>query len=264
MKKKIFFIFAIVIVITSFAHEYMILASKFDVRKGDSVECHLFVADGFNIEFERRFQKQQTTNFELITNQKRKNLLIELKDSTFPIFKTEVDFEGLGLLHMERNYAKISLEKKKFIDYLKEDHIENISSNSIVKNVQNERYTRYLKSLINSHNVNNDTIYKTIVGQKFEIILLQNPYKLKIGQILKAQILFNGLPLQHKMVTFRNRWGGEAATKQVSRTNQQGICSFLINRKGDCFIHVTHMIPCPEPQEADWESFWASYSFGIH
>ena len=37
----------------------------------------------------------------------------------------------------------------------------------------------------------------------------------------------------------------------------------LINHKGDWFIHATHMIPCPDQQDALWESHWASYSFGI-
>jgi len=245
------------------AHEYILIADHFKVKKGDTLELHLFVADGFNIETERPLQRKITKKFELITATSKLDLLAENLESSFPILTKVVDFEGLGLIHVERDYAKNILENKKFEDYLKEDYIENISINTSAKKEQKERYTRYIKCLIQSGQPNDDTLYKTIIGQQFEIILLQNPYKLKIGNKLQAKVYFQGKPLANKVITIRNRTGNEMATKQTSRTDKKGVCTFTINRKGDWFLHATQMIPCPDLAEADWESFWTSYSFGI-
>ncbi len=192
-------------------------------------------------------------------------MLASTQDGSFPIVKTKVDFEGLGLVHIERDYAKITLTTSKFLDYLKEDNIENIIvSQEQAKKRQRERYSRYIKALVQSGKIKNDTLYKTEIGQKFEIILLQNPYKLDKGNVLSAQILFNGRPLINKIITARNRIGSKPSLEIKSRTNSEGICNFKLIREGVWFIHATQMIPCEDKTEADWESFWASYSFGLN
>ncbi len=263
MKKKSILIIAVLIVLSTYAHEYVLIASEFNVQRGDTLELHLFVADGFNIELERPLQKEIIKKFELTTQNTNIDLLAENKDASYPILKRKVDFDGLGLIHMERGYSKITLENKKFISYLEEDHIENINIQKSTKKEQRERYSRYIKCLVQSGKSNEDTSYKIITGHQFEIILLQNPYRIQIGKSLQAQVFFKGIPLANKVITIRNRTGGESATRQLSRTNANGICTFMINRKGDWFIHATQMIKCPEPSEADWESYWTSYSFGI-
>jgi uncharacterized GH25 family protein len=72
-----------------------------------------------------------------------------------------------------------------------------------------------------------------------------------------------GKPFNNKIVTARNRTGDKPVITKTATTDINGICSFNLSRKGDWFVHVTHMIPCPDKADSDWESFWASYSFGI-
>ena len=262
MKKLLYTLLFCSLLFSLFAHEYILLAYKYRLQKGDTLEMHLFVADGFNIQMERPLQISITKKFELISENGTTDLLAITKDETLPIINRKVDFDGLGLLHLERDYARITLPTEKFKAYLKEDHIENISVNNS-KKIQRERYTRYIKSLVQSGIKKQDTLYKMIVGQNFEIVLLQNPYLLHIGDILKAKILFNRTPLANKIITARNRIGSEPTVMQTSRTDAMGICSFRLSRKGEWFIHATHMIPCADKADSDWESFWASYSFGM-
>ena len=125
---------------------------------------HLFVADGFNIEMERPYQKTQTKAFELLT----KNRIIDLtamENGTLPIIHRKVDFEGGGLIHLERDYSRISLPTKKFFDYLKEDHIDGIADKvDTKKKEQRERYTRYIKCLVQSENIFEDTNQHTTLN----------------------------------------------------------------------------------------------------
>ena len=76
---------------------------------------------------------------------------------------------------------------------------------------QSERYTRYIKTLVQSNPKPNDELYKTVVGHSFEILLLQNPYELDRGDWIEAQMLFMGEPLKDKVITAWNREGNETA-----------------------------------------------------
>lgn len=265
MKKILIVLSVLLITSMVWGHEYMLLAYKYKVQKGDTLEMHLFVGDGFNIQLERPMQTSMTKKFELITQQATTNLLTETKDQALPIVNKKVDFEGLGLLYLERNYSRISLATPKFLNYLKEDHIENISvAKDALNKMQRERYSRYIKALVQSGKpAITDILYKKKTGQTFEIILLHNPYLLKTGQTLKAQLFFMDKPLANKVITARNRTGNESTLFLNSRTDANGICSFKLPRRGEWFLHATQMIPCPDKTDSDWESFWTSYSFEI-
>ncbi len=264
MKKTLTLILTICLATSLFAHEYVLIAYEYVVKKGGKLELHLFVADGFNIEFERPVQKNITKRFELFSENGTTDLLSKSKDGELPILYMDVDFEGLGLLHMERDYARITLPNDEFKSYLKIDNIENIQINDSTKTEQSERYTRYIKTLVQSDFKKNDAIYKTIVGHNFEIILLQNPYELKQGDWIKAKVLFKGKPLTNKVITARNRNDNEPSISQYSKTDESGVCSFKLERKGDWFLHSTHMIPSPDKDDTDWESFWTTFSFGVN
>jgi uncharacterized GH25 family protein len=263
MKELILISVFCLLIIFCFAHEYILLAAKYRLKKGDDLEIHLVVADGFNVQMERPFQKTPTKAFELLTKDGVTDLTTT-ENGALPIINRKVDFEGGGLIHLETDYARISLVTPKFFEYLKEDHLDSIASKvDRNKGEQKERYTRYIKCLVQSGNSFDDTIYKTVTGQRFEIILLQNPYRLHTTDIIKAKILFMGKPSKGKIITARNRSGSEPSMALTSTTDANGICSFKISRKGEWFIHATHMIPCADKSDSDWESFWTSYSFEI-
>lgn len=189
MEKPFLFLVGLMLAVAAFAHEYILLAAKYRLKKKDDLELHLFVADGFNIQAERPFQKDKTKSFELLTGVGRINLTTE--NYTLPIVNRKVDFEGGGLFHLERDYSRIELPTPKFLSYLKEDGMEYILPKvDPLKPIQKERYTRYIKCLVQSGDTYRDTLYKTITGQAFEIVLLHNPYLLKKGTTLKAQVFF--------------------------------------------------------------------------
>ena len=239
MKKVLFASCLCALLFSALAHEYILIAYKYKLQKGDTLEMHLFVADGFNVEMERPMQTSITKKFEMINENGVTDLLATTKNGALPIVNYKVDFDGLGLLHLERDYTKHIMATDKFLDYLKEDHIENIKvKNDPTKKVQKERYTRYLKALVQSGNKPTDTLYKTITGQTFEIVLLQNPYVLRNGNLMKVQLFFRGKPLANKVLTARNRTGNKPSNAFTARTDGNGICSFKLSGKGDWFIGV--------------------------
>ncbi len=110
MKKTSIFLVLLTLFIINSAHEYILIAENFKLKKGDILNLHLFVADGFNIEMERPFQGSITKNFTLETADQTINLMNSLPSTPLPILEKQVDFEGLGLIHLERDFAKITLD----------------------------------------------------------------------------------------------------------------------------------------------------------
>lgn len=244
------------------AHVFVIIPNTFKVKKEDNLICRLFVAYGFNVVAEKPLEKSMTNNFKLITNNGTKNLLENMvEEQTYPLLKTKIDFDGQGLLQLERNFSHITIENEHFKGYLNAENIQNIVIDE-TKTAQTERYTRFIKALIQSTPTTNDELYKKVVGYKYEIVLLNNPYSLEKNDWLHAKILYEGKPLTNKVITARNRYKGDSATYQYSKTDLDGICSFKIERFGEWFLETTHMIPC-QNEKTDWESYWACYSFGL-
>ncbi|MEO7312857.1 MAG: DUF4198 domain-containing protein [Chitinophagaceae bacterium] len=265
MKKLIIPALLVVGTLTASAHEYFLSAYHYKVKKGDTLEVHLFVADGLNVQLERPMQYSKTISFQLFHSNGTIDLLAATPDKNLPMVERTVDFDGLGLMVLNRNNTPHVMETQKFLDYLKEDHLENITvPKSAMGKPQREQYSRYIKGLVLSGKVTAiDTTYKKVLGQNMEIVFLNNPYLLTKDDVLKVQVFFLGKPLANKVITARNRKGSLAATEQTSRTNAQGICSFKLGRNGEWLIHATHMIASPDKAVADWDSFWASYSFGM-
>jgi len=74
-------------------------------------------------------------------------------------------------------------------------------------------------------------------------------------------VFFKGKPLKNKVITVRNR--NEASIHQYSQTDNTGICSFKLERKGTWFFHATHIIASTDKSKSDWESFWTTFSFAL-
>ena len=101
-----------------------------------------------------------------------------------------------------------------------------------------------------------------LLGPKLDIRLMQDPYLLDPGDELEVKILFDGEPLQGKVVWALCGDGRRLVSESKAYTNQLGIARFKLEREGFWLIRLVHMLPCPEP-DVDWESYWGSYSFNL-
>jgi uncharacterized GH25 family protein len=245
------------------SHESYFMADNFHVHRGDILKLHLLVGDDFKGEIEKPLQIKVTAAFDLFTYKGKTNLLVESKDSAFPILQRKVDFDGTGLIAIERKYFHIKLKPGKFARYLKEEGIDNITfdSLSIPKDSVHEKYSRYIKTLVCSDMAGQENTYKTITGQALEIVLLDNPYG-KVKKQLQLQVLFQGKPLKGKTIYMAKDGHGLSLNQQKVKTDEKGICYFKWPTTGNWLIHLVNMIPS-DTEDKDFESFWASYSFGV-
>ena len=171
---------------------------------------------------------------------------------------------------MEHDFVYDEFSTQKFIQYLnhEEYNIEKLQENFESKSVQSERYARSLKTLVQVDKDSAGDLYKRILGQKIEIVLLQNPYLLGQDDQLDIQVFFKNQPLEDQLVMAFNRDGTQAVKKFKSRTNARGIAHFTLDKRGTWLIRLVHLLPCfrssdIECSDIDWESYWASFSFGF-
>ncbi|MFQ5823383.1 MAG: DUF4198 domain-containing protein [bacterium] len=263
---RLAFLLLILIFSQGFSHDYWLLPEKFIISKGDSLIVHLFVGDEFEPELERPLQKYITKRFELLTSHGSFDLLSEFPDSTMPILSKKIEFEGYALLNLERDFAYIELSNSQFSDYLKHEdllEVEKLREKSGKRSKERERYARFIKSFVKIGEAKESDLYRKILGQKLEIVLLQNPSASKSGDVIEAQILFEGKPLINKIVMAYNKDMTGKVSKIKAKTDSRGIAKFKLEGEGFWIIRLVHLIPCDNCEKVDWESFWASYSFEL-
>ena len=199
------------------------------------------------------------------------DLLSELPDvKVQPVLKRELDFEGFALLTMEHDFFQTALSTETFLEYVKEEELgmEKFQDRIGQNPEERERFARTLKCLIHVGTSTDGDVYKRVLGQKIEIVLLQNPYLLDPGDELEVQIFFEGKPLPDQLVMALNRNAEQSVSRSKAQTNADGIAQFTLNQAGLWLIRLVRLRPCAERfegdcAEVDWESYWASFSFKL-
>jgi uncharacterized GH25 family protein len=250
------------------AHDYWFSASAFVLKKGETLRLRLLVGDDLEPEEERVFQRHKTVSFQLHTATGTENLLPAAKDSSLPALQKRLDFNGLGLISMERNFSQLEMDSVKFHRYLIHeflvDAMEAREQPGRKHRIERERYARAIKALVQVGTpAATDETYRKRLGHKIELILLQNPYRLKPGSLLEAQLFFEGKPLVKKVLMALHKQPDGKFTELITYTDEEGIARFKLNRPGPWVLRTTHLLPCAGCPDVDWESFWTSYSFEL-
>lgn len=247
--------------LATLAHDYFLLPADFFLKKGDNLKVALMVGDEFKGLEERKYQSSITKSFSLHNGKKPVDFLAISTDSMVPILTYKTTEPGLHLLEMSRNYASITLKKEDFLNYLVEEGLLKIQD-SLIKSPQlsfTEKYTRYLKTLVS---VDKPTggVYNEKVGHQLEILLDNNPYKLNYGDDLSATILFKDKPLKNATAELVVKSGDGKVHVTKVNSDVNGKVYFKVNREGTYLLRLVYMQACKD-KSADFESWWASYSF---
>jgi len=251
----------------SYSHDIWLFPDQFILSKGDTLVVHQFLGSEFAIDMELELLLDMTPAFHLITPDSTIDLLGEIPGRfqfVSPVLTRKLNFEGLGLLTMEHDFIYDEFSREKFFEYLEHEGLSTKKYRKLVgkDSTQTERYGRTLKCLIQVGEGANGEQYKQILGQKLEIVLMQNPYRLDPGDDLEIQVLFEGKPLRHHWVEALNGDGKKLCSKLRVRTNNRGTAYFKMDKSGFWLIRLVHLFPCSDEYTA-WESYWASYSFEL-
>ena len=262
-------------VLTADAHDLWLEAEiSPPTPKAEESALHLRLGEQFKAEEERPLQKDHVARFDLFSDRaKRRDLLTAGQEGQQPAAKFRAE-SGASLAVMDRTPRPITMEGDKFNRYLEGEGQDAILALRArlgqTEQGGKEVYTRYLKALIQERDPLGaipSTLYKRRVGQRLEILLENDPGRMKPDKLLTVKVLFEGKPLAGaKVFAYRREGGEEAAEALTAVTSAQGLADFKLDQTGVWLVRLVHFrVPTERKPEstAAWESFWATYSFAV-
>lgn len=156
---------------------------------------------------------------------------------------------------------EITLEAKEFNAYLEHDGVPDVLAARRKANELNlparERYSKHVKALVQVGDRRTDG-YQTAFGYPAELIPLDNPYILKPGGMLRVRAVVDGEPVANQLVI-----AGGHTTERAARTDSAGVARIRISSPGAWYVKFIYMQPAAGDSTIDYESKWATLTFGV-
>ncbi len=248
-----------------FAHDLYIFPNTFHVTPGSKLQVGLHNGDLFP-QSEASPVLARVRNAKLLSSTTATGISdLQIVDKRAVGTVDVPPTQGTMILSVETVPNFISLDPKKFVDYLTEEGLRHVidwrAQHSESNKPSRERYSKFAKALIVSGTA--DDFYKHSLGFPIEIIPEANPATIRPGAGLPVRVLFHGKPAV--ALQLESAWsdGKKAKTTVIGRTDQNGRIRVPITGAGKWRLHSLLMERCSDPAAADWESYWASFTFEV-
>ncbi|MEM5491772.1 DUF4198 domain-containing protein [Hoeflea sp. AS16] len=175
--------------------------------------------------------------------------------------------EGLSIFTYVSGGERIRFRDwEKFASYLALEGLDAIparhDARGLARDDTSEIYTRCAKTLVTVGDETTDQDRAT--GMRLELVAGQNPLTLTPGAAMSFTLLWEGEPLADTQVAlFHKGEDGGVGTRTLTRTDNNGQASFTLPAQGAYMAASVHMIEAPADRNADWQSYWASLTFGV-
>jgi hypothetical protein len=242
------------------AHDHWLAADHAQIQPGDKLTLHLQMGEDLAPQGELALISKDIERFELYHGSAVDNLFEGSADNAKPLWSQTPDFEGEFLAVMTRARQQVEMSPKEFSEYVAHEGISGIAPTS--RPVQRERYWRFLKLLGRVGGDEEGSLHHRFVGQQLEMVLIQNPVLLKAGDEEIVQVYFETKPLPGQTVFALHRQG-EKLTELRATTDDRGVARFRLDAGGAWLLRTVYLRPCRKCEDADWESFWAAYTFEL-
>ena len=128
-------------------------------------------------------------------------------------------------------------------------------------------YAKYAKTLLRVGSGKGAAkLYQKPLGHRLEIVADADPFSLKPGATLPVRLLFDGKPLAGARIVIGSAAPVTATQSKMPgvRTDTEGRARLQLDRSGGAhYVHALHMIPATGRSDVEWDSFWATLTFGV-
>ncbi|GGM90417.1 hypothetical protein GCM10010967_24290 [Dyadobacter beijingensis] len=197
---------------------------------------------------------------------KAKDIRASVKGDSLSHFEIAFSTPGSHLIAFNNTSKFIELESEKFNEYLRTEGLDNVAKMRLEKGDTlkpgKELYQRCVKTLVQVGGKNDQT-FALNTGMPLEIIPKTNPYSVTKSTPVTFKVLFEQKPVRNSLVLAWHIVNGKA-THESLRSNAHGEVVFPISNEGKWMISTVHMTPTNNSAEADWQSYWGSYTFGFY
>ncbi len=246
------------------AHEYWLSTAPSRPAAGDTIAVRALVGMGFAGDV-RPWQRERALRFERsdVVGAVTPDSARVARDSVWA--RVVARAEGT-LVWYESNFIGIELPADEFDAYLKEEGLDDpLDARSKLgqkRGPGRERYRRACKAWI----AGADTAQLSAVRNlPLEIVTLNDPGS---ARPLHLRVLAAGTPVEGALVrAWRQPPGSDPSRREAvertieGRTGTNGEIVLTLSGSGEWLVSTVRMIPSARPDEADWESTWASLTF---
>ena len=245
------------------AREFWLQPLKFVYKSGEKLEISFKAGENF-IGGPWNLQKNQIESLVLQQLSKSSSVMDSVTDGNKDNVSITLNDAGTCLLTMQTKNAVNEWEAEKFNTFLKENGLDEILDRRTKANAlaspTSEHYSGYTKLLVQVGEKKDDT-HKKVNNFPVEIVPLENPYSLKIGDPIHFKILFDGKPVFGVRVKVWNRFDNRTTIQNIY-TEKDGTLETRVSSPGPWMVSVVRMVPSRQPG-ADWQSYCGSLVFGI-
>ncbi len=266
MTRIFFTLLCFTIAVPLSAHEFWLKPSKFILKKGERATLLLLVGENFAGE-PWKFNQSRVITFVQCHKNEAQQITPVVKDSVAAPIDLMFSADGTHLVALHTTPKFIELDGKKFTEYLKEDGLDDIlalrEQRGESEKSGRELYRRCAKTLVQTGTAT-DSTFKRIMNFPLEIVPETNPYSMGSASSanMSVQIFFKGKPLANALVRTWHKAGSKVETASL-RTDGNGRASFACTATGEWMVSLVKMVEAEDKTQADYESFWASLTFGF-
>jgi dipeptidyl aminopeptidase/acylaminoacyl peptidase/uncharacterized GH25 family protein len=247
------------------AHEFWLQPKQFWWEPAQSMPLSLRVGHGDH-SARSRIPSRRITRFEVIGPGDE---ALDLRSQARPGEDTELRFDAPGsyiVVLATDNQARSDLPADRFNEYLRAEGLTPAlaarEQAGLTRADGSERYSRQAKSLVQVGISQQQSHVTQAVGLRLEIVPEINPYAEPRPSQLPVRVLFEGKPLAGALVKMSNPT--EASKLAVSRiSDEQGRAVFDMPSQGQWLMHVAWTQVLPAADEADFDTVFASLTFGL-
>ena len=244
------------------SQDFFLLPHNFYVHKGDKLNLHLLSGNEFKPENEFKFATAKATKFMLYEGSKKTDLSKVSNSADSSLLTYELQNSGLALFELVRDDETES-ERNKFIRALESEGLDKMAEEARASSQQYfvEKYHQSSKTLISVDKANGKDFDKPL-GEEYEIVIQQNPYKSSYGDDVTAQVLFKGKPMKDAVVMQYVRTLNGTIVPQKLLSDSNGLVFFKLSREGVYMVSSTHVEPSQD-KKADYENWSTTFTFAF-
>lgn len=250
------------------AHDFWVVPELFRVPAGWTV--HASGQTGMEFpESEAAVAPERVRAAELVSAGETVPVERTARSGTSLMMEASPPAEGQWWVAVALHAREIRLSPEQFDDYLLHDGVWNVlerrreaagapgASGDSVR----ESYTKYAKALIQVGE-GGEEVHDEPVGHPVEIVLLDDPFRLRPGEELHARVLWRGRPLADQVV-FAGRAGAGSGPTAHAVTDGEGVVRFHVFVPGRWYLKTIHMERAREASGLDYRSWWATTTFRV-
>ena len=245
------------------AREFWLQPVKFVYKSGEKLVMNFKAGENF-IGEPWDLKKNQIESLVLHHMSTSSSILDSIKGDPNNNLILTLRAEGSYLLSMQTQNEVNEWEAENFNSFLKENGLDEIidrrAKTNTLASPTKEYYSGYSKLLVQVGEKKDDT-HKKVNNFPVEILPLENPYGLKIGDPIHFKILFDGKPVFGVRVKVWNRFDNRTTIQNIY-TEKDGTLETRVSSPGPWMVSVVRMVPSKQAG-ADWQSYRGSLVFGI-